>query len=1178
MIAKFCQTPSLRFQILIVFSILFLQTNGKTHLITEEWSRMVYPSTFSTPVEPGDTIKIANTRTKGLKFFNLTGSSEAPIVITNHLGQVSIDDNELWGALTFVDCRYIKVSGRGVDSVRYGFRLKAQTAGVTFTEYSSDCELEFVEIHHSGFFGVYAKKDFGGQPPVPYPQFNNLIIHDNYIHHCTEGMYIGETKSPGMELRHVRIYNNVVTDCGREAIQLANCPEDVEVYNNFCMNTGLDSTQYQQGCFQIGDNTVGRYYNNIFGNCPENGILVMGSGDIEIYNNYVSNTSGSFIDNRLFSNKPASISIYNNYYREVHGNEVIWSMNEVNEIHLTNNKYNGVTTFAKNDATGVPVWEELGNEYVAIPALQAVVTDGVFTRLAGNPAEYAQMGPVEGLSHVANSTPVFDTLVAQYIEFGDTLNYTLHATTADQDFVRFEIRGLPQFITANQSVNGDLTFTGVSVPQHKGVYFITILVHDSSHRAYARARLKIAYKDPANINPVLSVDPFYTMEAASQKAVPVVLNSNDTDSVYFTFTGLPAFVTATPYFNSAILALNPLLADCGTYPIAIVADDGYGHPDTATTTLEITEAVLDSLRLLYRVNYGGPELPDQLLNWQSDKEREPAYGTDLPLGTGSHSWKGTNNTGAPDNLFGPYRHCNNSSDVFNFAYPIPTNGLYRVSLYFAERTYEVTNNLTGTFNVALEDTTLINNFNIYNEFGYEAVKKSFDVMVFDQRIDVRLEKLVNDAKLNGIEITYLSSANNPPVVPHFNSIETEEGVTDTLQISFADDNFPGCTTFDAQLVNAPSFLTLAQYGTQLLLITSPGFEDAGVYNNCILTIDDGCQMAVDTFNLVVADVFQNTPPMLNTPDTITLNEGETISVTIEGSDPDNQPLTFFFDPMPTFCQFIYTDNNSGRLDIAPGYSDSGVYELVVSTTDPYQATSTDTMKIFVNQSNEITRIPLTSDMITDLVRPPYGSQTPPALLVDEQSLDPMQNQHPVSANWKPHYNNSYAPYHFYIDLGQEYVIKKVFIHDMHSVADLTFSYGEPDNWEDWFVEPCNAYNKWKLHETNITTRYIRVSQINTIWAQANEIAIYGYADSSKNSTIEKLEPSYFFYPNPARNYVTLGGKPGQIRIDITDLSGKTVLRTNSRCFSVNHLKKGIYQALIQPTESNSGEVLKLIVQ
>jgi hypothetical protein len=72
----------------------------------------------------------------------------------------------------------------------------------------------------------------------------------------------------------------------------SNCQhgDDVEMYNNLILNSGLTNEGGQGNNIQIGDNTIGNFYNNIVMNAFENGFIVFGSGDINIYNNYISTT------------------------------------------------------------------------------------------------------------------------------------------------------------------------------------------------------------------------------------------------------------------------------------------------------------------------------------------------------------------------------------------------------------------------------------------------------------------------------------------------------------------------------------------------------------------------------------------------------------------------------------------------------------------------------------------------------------------------------------------------------------------------------------------------------------------------------------------------------------------------------------------------------------------------
>ncbi len=314
----------------------------KTFIIDEYAPLKITPSFFTETIQGGDTIFVSPRRTKSIYFEDFVGNTSQPIVVTNFGGQVVIDDPARWGAMTFKNCKFIKLSGAGSPTYKYGFKLSAMMCGVAFNGLSSDCEAEFIKIDHDGFFGFSAKEDFGGYPPYPIPVFNNLKIHDCYVTGVDEGMYLGETKSPGMEFKHVRVYNNTVINTGWEGIQISNMVEDVEVYNNTIYKAGQKDVTYQEGVFQIGGNSVAKVYNNIFSNAPGNGIAMFGKGDIQVFNNYISNNEGIFTDNRLFSNIDFSdvdplITFTGNYFKNIDNESVIKSYNETNQFEATDN-------------------------------------------------------------------------------------------------------------------------------------------------------------------------------------------------------------------------------------------------------------------------------------------------------------------------------------------------------------------------------------------------------------------------------------------------------------------------------------------------------------------------------------------------------------------------------------------------------------------------------------------------------------------------------------------------------------------------------------------------------------------------------------------------------------------------------------------------------------------------
>lgn len=368
--------------------------NAKKFIIDNQTSYFINNQTWETAPTGGDTIFITAERTQALRFQQMSGTEEAPIVVINSGGQVQIN-TEAWGAITFENCNFFKISGNGVKGIQYGFSLAAASCGLAFSELSSDCEAEFIKIDHDGFFGIFAKKDYGGNPPSPAPVFSNLSIHDCFIQNVTEGMYIGETKSPGMEFRHVRIYNNVVKNTGRESIQIANAVEDVEIYNNTLINAGKDNISWQNNILQIGDNSMAKVFNNILIGAPSFGIISMGMGNNIFTNNYIASCKGIFTDNRLFTVTGYPVRIENNYFRDIISTEVIKNMNEINFLEIRNNNWDGEIEFFKNSSGNNNNFILTNNQNVNVVELSLTNPDENDYALAPEtPVEYLKMGAV----------------------------------------------------------------------------------------------------------------------------------------------------------------------------------------------------------------------------------------------------------------------------------------------------------------------------------------------------------------------------------------------------------------------------------------------------------------------------------------------------------------------------------------------------------------------------------------------------------------------------------------------------------------------------------------------------------------------------------------------------------------------------------------------------------------
>ena len=806
----------------LLWTIPILGQNGNQYI---DASMPVYytPGSFSVPPGPGDTIFIASDRTEGLIFRFLEGSIDEPIVIINDGGQVNINTTR-HSAIDFRDCKHIKMTGRGSSAHHYGFKLDAFKCGVAFSGFSSHCEIEFVEIDHDGFFGIKAKKDFGGNPPLPIPVFSHLIIHDNLIKNVTEGMYIGEFRTPGMEFKHLRIFNNVIQDTGREGIQITNASEDVAVYNNFIWNAGTDHKKFHGKSLQIGDNCVGRYFNNVMIGASEHSFIVFGSGDIEISNNYFAESEGGSIDNRTISYEDAPILVENNYFHDLTLEQVVRNRNEVNPIQLNNNQWFDGTPnmFYKNQSGAQQKSSQFNNSNTPVTVISNPDLSVPYPQF---PAPYQDMGPQQGLSFAVNYLPQLDLEPIHMVDWNEPDTLELNAYVEDGDNIQFAFTGLPPFIQVETMGNGTTRLIAQPSTSDKGVYPIKLVLADDSHDYKTRLSFDYIVKNPNNTAPQIQFSNHLQLLTLTQDNLSLPITDAEGDDIIVSVKNLPPYMELHEQNGMFSLATDVRYRHAGSYhTIKIIADDQFGGLDSLEVNIHVFHGTITSGSPVVRVNCGGPRLQDADLTWEDGYHEITPFELTTTHRTGSHSWSGTNNTGAPDNLFGPFAMQGFTGDPMFWSMPVD-QGTYEVNLYFAERSYDINDEGPIVFDLMMNDNLVLDSFSIYQEAGLTALKKTFTISVLPgETIDLEFIGIQNKPKINGIEIVYISGGNQAPVIPALDNLTVCTDFNQRLSIHATDADADPITYL---VTGLPSYATATYYMDSVVIEFTALPEHAG---------------------------------------------------------------------------------------------------------------------------------------------------------------------------------------------------------------------------------------------------------------------------------------------------------------------------------------------------------------
>lgn len=203
----------------------------------------------------------------------------------------------------------------------------------------------------------------------------------------------------------------------------------------------------------------------------------------------------------------------------------------------------------------------------------------------------------------------------------------------------------------------------------------------------------------------------------------------------------------------------------------------------------------------------------------------------------------------------------------------------------------------------------------------------------------------------------VTSANQPPqftiTIP-----DTSMEAGDTLEVAVAatDPDGDAITLTPGTLPGFAGFVDHGN-GTGTFRFT-PSFDDFGVYPNLQVTAtDNGVPplAATTSFTLTVRQV-ENPPRLAPIADQI-MNEGDTLAVGIQASDPDGDDIALAVNGQPAFGTFINNNDGTGELVFTPDFTHAGVYQLEVTATDDGTPPLSD-RKTFTLTVNNVNRAPL----------------------------------------------------------------------------------------------------------------------------------------------------------------------------------------------------------------------------
>ncbi len=214
-------------------------------------------------------------------------------------------------------------------------------------------------------------------------------------------------------------------------------------------------------------------------------------------------------------------------------------------------------------------------------------------------------------------------------------------------------------------------------------------------------------------------------------------------------------VTNAPY----TVSWNTANVANGAYTVSAIARDAAGNKTTVSASVTVSNTVSTPPSSTgsftpIRVHGGGAQYTDsQGTVWSADFGSSGSSGT---FSTG-HAISNTTSPG----LYQTERYGGNS---FQYSFAVP-NGTYTVNLKFAE--IYVAGIGQRIFNVFINGQSVLSNFDIVAQAGGAdvALDKSFTTNVTNGQINIQFGAVVNNAKIDGIEILQAGTGSSPSPAP-----------------------------------------------------------------------------------------------------------------------------------------------------------------------------------------------------------------------------------------------------------------------------------------------------------------------------------------------------------------------------------------------------------------------------
>jgi len=591
-----------------------------------------------------------------------------------------------------------------------------------------------------------------------------------------------------------------------------------------------------------------------------------------------------------------------------------------------------------NPGTRTFSWTPTYNQAGTYPNVHFAVTDG-------------SLSDSEDITITVNNVsgpPVLDPIGNKSVNENTLLTFTVNATDPDGDALTYSASNLPQGASFDV---GNRTFSWTPAYDQAGIYNnVHFEVFDGTATDSENITITV---NNVNRAPILNAIGNKSIDEGQNLSFTVSGSDPDGDNLTYSASNLPqgaSFNTTTKTFS-----WTPAYNQAGIYNnVHFEVSDGIAtdFEDITITVNNVNrppvlnaignKSIDEGQNLSFTVSGSDPD-GDNLTYSASNLPQ----GASFNAGTRTFSWTPTyNQAGIYNNVHFEVSDgtATDSEDI-----TITVNNVNRPPILNAIGNKSINEGQNLSFTVSGsdpdEDNLTYSASNLPQGASFNAGTRTFSwTPAYDQAgIYNNVHFEVSDGTATDSEdITItVNNVNRPPILNAIGNKSINEGQTLSFTVSGSDPDGDNLTYSASNLPQGANF----NAGTRTFSWT-PAYNQAGIYNNVHFEVSDGTGTDSEDITITVNNV--NRPPVLNAIGNKSIDEGQTLSLTLSGSDPDGDNLTYSASNLPQGANF---DSGTRTFTWTPAYDQAGIYHNVQFEVTDGSLSDSEDITVTVNNIN-----------------------------------------------------------------------------------------------------------------------------------------------------------------------------------------------------------------------------------